>query len=1143
MSFPLDTLTGVYSRAALMPLLQAALARVSSCEQSLALFFLDLDDFKSINDAFGHARGDAILTQLGLRLRTLVGEGGQVVRYGGDEFLIILPTVDAGTAVAVGETLVTAIQEHEFTGDPPLRLRLSLGIALYPQDGTDVETLLGVADRRHYQAKRSGKGHVVGPNSPLAEWRRHPLVPPRLIEREAALEALRTWFNDLDVHHHGVLRVEAPPQGGETRFLEEVQRLARLRGLAVLALKGNPARSRRYLGALSEAARTWPLEVLPTQGLAPFFTALFREVARQNARGLLVTLDNPAWIDAASLQAVRVLLSEVTPWPLGIAYTTSGMAGDFRAPLYRVVQLQPLSAYGTRLWVRQVLQMEPEADFLTWLHAASGGLPGALEDLIEGLIAHQVLLPTANGWQFQASPSWSGFEPAQLRPVRSFHNLPEPLLWSPIVGREEEIWALERLLFQRRLVVVVGPGGVGKSRLAMQVAWEHLEDYPDGVFRYSVAGDRSLDEVAIGLGEVLGLTFHTPSISPWEQLLEFLRPRHILLLLEDVEQHPELRTFLWQCLDGAPRVHLLVTSRDALHLPAEWLYPLRGLACPPSPEVEGLEAYPAVQLFLQRAQQLQPAFSMAADDRQHVVELCQMSGGLPLAIQIVASWAASLGLTEAVHLIRQRPPWVEQVGGDHSSEQRLQDVLDSFWNLFSAEEQRVLLRLSIFRGGFTAEAARAVADASIFFLDGLVNKAYLNLGPEGRYRAHPLLHQYAEERLRAFPALAEETRRRHAEWMLWRVAQIGHALYGADQAWALQVLEHDYLNLRHAWKWGLDHQRFDLLLPVLDTLSSMLGTRGRFMEAAHWLNETLQALSGMDTAHEGEGRRFLGRVLVRRGEFAYHLGDYPESLKMLEKALDLLQMEAETQAYATALDSLASTLRALGRLDEAQERLQQALQFFRRIGDLRAVCEVINHLGVVAYQRGDNTLAAHYFRQALEVGRTLHYEGQVARALNNLANVALENGDYARAHALLNESLEMAQRLGSTALRAAVLDSLGKVALGLGEMEAAIHAFGRGLMVALESQAWPLLLEILTNLAGVWAQQGQVALALALLERVQNHPQAVYEIRRRAEALNQRLAALPVSEDDLVAACADWEGLSVEGMTRRALYLISGARP
>lgn len=137
----------------------------------------------------------------------------------------------------------------------------------------------------------------------------------------------------------------------------------------------------------------------------------------------------------------------------------------------------------------------------------------------------------------------------------------------------------------------------------------------------------------------------------------------------------------------------------------------------------------------------------------------------------------------------------------------------------------------------------------------------------------------------------------------------------------------------------------------------------------------------------------------------------------------------------------------------------------------------------------------------------------------------------------------MAQRLGSTALRAAVLDSLGKVALGLGEMEAAIHAFGRGLMVALESQAWPLLLEILTNLAGVWAQQGQVALALALLEQVQTHPQAVYEIRRRAEALNQRLAALPVSEDDLVAACADWEGLSVEGMTRRALYLISGARP
>src|SRR5690606_30122716 len=127
-------------------------------------------------------------------------------------------------------------------------------------------------------------------------------------------------------------------------------------------------------------------------------------------------------------------------------------------------------------------------------------------------------------------------------------------------------------------------------------------------------------------------------------------------------------------------------------------FPLRGLACPPSSDIEGLEAYPAVQLFLQRAQQLQPAFGMAADDHQHVVDLCQMSGGLPLAIQIVASWAASLGLAEAAHLIRQRPPWMEQAGTDRAGEQRLQNVLDAFWNLFSAEEQRVLLRLSVFRG-------------------------------------------------------------------------------------------------------------------------------------------------------------------------------------------------------------------------------------------------------------------------------------------------------------------------------------------------------------------------------------------------------------------------------------------------------------
>lgn len=1138
MDLPLDTLTGVYSRAALMPLVQAVLARAQPPERPWALFFLDLDDFKSINDAFGHARGDAILATLAAHLRAFLGDRGLVVRYGGDEFLVLLPNLEARAAVALGEELVTSVQNQEFSGEPPLRLRLSLGVALYPQDGTEIETLLGVADRRHYQAKRSGKGQVVGPYSPAPEWRYLPLVPPRLIEREAALGTLRTWFNDLEGHYRGVLRIEAPPQGGQTRFLEEVRRLAHLRGLAVLALNGNPALSRRHLGALSEAARTWPLEVRPAQGLAPFFAALFREVARQNARGLLITVDNPAWIDAASLQAIRALLSEETPWPLGVAYTTQGMAGDFRASLFSVIRLSPLSEYGTRLWVRQSLQMEPAPDLLAWLHAASSGLPGALEDLIEGLIAHQVLLPTLAGWQFQAPLAWAGLDPAQLRPPRPPHNLPEPLLWSPIVGREEELWALERMVFQRRLAVVVGPGGVGKSRLAMQVAWEHLDDFPDGVFRYSVAEANSLEDVALGLGEVLGLTFHYPALSLWEQLLDHLRPRHLLLLLEDTEHYPELRTFLLQCLDGAPRVHLLVTSRETLHLPAEWLYPLRGLACPPSAVAEGLETYPAVELFLQRVRQLQPAFALSGDERQQVAELCHLSGGLPLAIQIVAAWAASLGCAEALRLIRQRPPWSEDLSLSPGGEHRLRGVLDSFWNLFSPEEQRVLMRLSVFQGGFTTDAARVVAGASIFFLDGLAGKAYLSLEPEGRYRAHPILLQYARDHLHALPELEEETRYRHAEWMLWRAAQANARLYGAEQARALQTLEQDYPNLRQAWAWALERRRYDWLLAALDTLSTLLGTRGRFLEAAHWLNETLLALASEEVAVEAEARRFLAQVLVRRGEFAYHLGHYEESLGYLEQALALLDAENEVQAHALALDSLASTLRALGRLEEAQARLERALHLFRRAGNLRAVCEVINHLGVAAYQRGDNALAAAYFRQALDLGRTLRYEGQVARALNNLANVALEEGDFVQARAWLTESLEMARRVGAAALSAAVLDSLGKVHAGLGEWEAAAHAFGEGLVVALNSQAWPLLLEILTNVAALWARQGQIAHALALLESLRGHPQAVHEIRQRAEVVYRDLDRAAVTEEAGNAARAEWQGLTVEGMVRRALSLL-----
>lgn len=1133
-NLPLDALTGAYARAALMDILRRSMIQARREHQALALGFLDLDDFKSVNDAFGHARGDQVLSDLVEVLKRDLGPRGQVVRYGGDEFVFILPLQDAAQGIAIARALCASVASQEFPGKPPLRLSISLGLVIYPEDGRDATALINLADSRHYRAKRLGRGHVIGPQAVLTDGDPLLISPPRMIEQGAALEHLRGWLNELENSGSGVLRVEVPPGGGGTRFLEEAQRLARLRGYGILTLRGSPALTRRHLGALSDAARRWLLEVLPGEGLEPFFAALFASLARENARGLLLTLDGFNWLDTASLQAIQALLRQPANTPVGLVYVAHGPLGDFRAPLFRITTLKPLTERGVHIWLRQALRAEMPVGLAEWLFRASEGLPGHLETLTQNLIANRALFYADGTWHFQAAQAETVLAKRTTDALPVMHNLSDPLLWPMIVGRERELWTLERMLTQQRFAVLVGPSGVGKSRLAWQVAWENRAAFPDGVFRFSLAG-RSLDDIAFELAELTGLTLeHTFLL--WETVLDRLASRRILLVLEDLENHPEVGNRLLESLTRAPRVHILGTSRETLNLPPEWWLKLDGLAFPAEGAGGSIENYPAVQLFLQRS-------SLATLDHEtltRVGELCALARGLPLAILLLASWTSSLTLSQILSLVHQRRVWVasgEELPG--LAEESLQRVLDAFWHLLSPHEQGVLARLSIFRNGFSAQAALAVAEASPFFLDGLLNKTYLSLDEHGRYYLHLLLQQDAAWRLKRMPLLAEEARRRHAEWMLNLAEELAAQLIDDSHLLAMQTLRQEYENMRLAWEWAVEHQRYDLLAAALPALSRFLEARGRFLEGIHWLTELAQRLEALPTGNDRQLACLYSRVMVRRAQFAYHIGDFSSSLDYLDAARQRLDREQDWQDYAAVLDAMIRPLGALGRYDEARSVQEELIHLYRRAGQRHRYCDAMNHLGVIAYHQGDYTLAEGAFTQALEEARQLQHTGRIVRGLNNLSNIALERGDLPRARALLLQSLAEAQNLEISTLRGAILDTLGKIATRQGEVGEASQAFAGALEICLECRAWPLTFEVLSNVADMWAQFGSKEAAAILLEHVLAQPQALHQVRQRAQALYHTLHP-GLSPSALEEERQRWQPFSFEVVIHKALSLLRG---
>jgi len=413
------------------------------------------------------------------------------------------------------------------------------------------------------------------------------------------------------------------------------------------------------------------------------------------------------------------------------------------------------------------------------------------------------------------------------------HNLPpQP---TAFVGREAELAKIASFLNNplAQLLTLVGPGGIGKTRLALQAAARCVEPeanleqrFSDGVFFVSLAADEAMasGEAQSSLIAAIATTLRFDSYGPMlpqAQLLNHLREKDMLLILDNLEQLiPEARQ-LGHLLRFAPRVKLLVTSRARLNLQEEWLMEVPGLNVPSTAvPPESLAAYSAVALFVQQARRVLAGFTFSEAETESVIRVCQLVEGVPLGIELAASWLRMLTCKEIAVEIEQGLDFLttslQNVPERHRS---LRAVFDYSWDLLSPAEQETFRQLAVFRGGFHRQAAaRVVAAASLPMLAGLVDKSLLRRDAAGRYEIHDLLRRYAEEKLSADPMESERVRDRHCHYYAELMVAHQAGLKGEDVSEALTTLNVERDNVRAAWNWALSHRRVEELDMFMECL-------------------------------------------------------------------------------------------------------------------------------------------------------------------------------------------------------------------------------------------------------------------------------------------------------------------------------------
>jgi predicted ATPase/transcriptional regulator with XRE-family HTH domain/TPR repeat protein len=711
--------------------------------------------------------------------------------------------------------------------------------------------------------------------------------------------------------------------------------------------------------------------------------------------------------------------------------------------------------------------------------------------------------------------------PEPLAPTLGEGGVHLPLPAGPLIGRRLELAEIHSLLQdpQCRLLTLVGPGGVGKTRLVLQAARQLSEQnaFAQGVFFASLAMIDSPDFLVSAIAAATGFPFYGPDQK--DQLLNYLRNKQLLLVLDNLEHLLAGVDLLVDILNYAARVKMLVTSRERLNLREEWIFEIHGLPVPEPGQGGSVDEFSAIRLFVQSARRVQPTFTLKPSDLPHVGRICRLVDGMPLGIELAAAWVRLLSCQEIAVEIEKSLDFLATSWRDVPERHRsLKAVFDHSWKLLNPDEQAVLSRLAVFQGGFHRHAAEQIAGANLQLLSALVDKSLLRRVSAGRYELHELVQEYAGVQLAQQAQVAGEVKESFSQYYL-AFLQV-HAEQLPNDTAVRETVHAEIENLRAAWNWAVSLGRLEWISQGQDGLAAYYHLMGLPKEGTQAFQAAIQAVRRV-TSDAQTG--LLAWLQAHLASFLNEQASYEQARSAAQEAIELarqsgqaaaevsarlecglallrqVRLEAAQQEYELALAQArahslpaleALTLLRLGtlgfhrrRLEESMACFQQALQLYRRLDDSQGENQALMGIGSAFYLLGDFPGAREYLEQALAffvASGNRHGEGKV---LNNLGNVYFGLGINSTARAYYEKSLALVQEIGNRWGETVSLVNLGQACHRLGEFEPARSAYEVGMHLCREIGEWGGETGNLANLGLLAFDQGNYPLACQHLEQ------------------------------------------------------------
>jgi predicted ATPase/DNA-binding SARP family transcriptional activator len=710
-----------------------------------------------------------------------------------------------------------------------------------------------------------------------------------------------------------------------------------------------------------------------------------------------------------------------------------------------------------------------------------------------------------------------------------------PVLNTSFVGRDEKLSEIAAAINEPkiRLLTLIGPGGIGKTRLSVQVGEDQYQHFSSGATFVPLANLANTQNIVPAIASALNLSF-TNNASLEEQLKTFLRDKNMLLVLDNLEHLIEGAGIIFELLETCPMLKILTTSREALDFQNEYLIEVTGLRVPTNEHDENLETYDAVQLFVRLARRVNPRFSLEPDTKPYVARLCKMLYGSPLAIELATSWLRLLNVQEVSTEIQKSLDFLNVTQPDLPVRHRsLRAVFEHSWNLLTELEQTALKRLAVFKGGFRKDAAEKITGVGLRTLLTLVNKSLLQQTATGRIERHVMVSEFSLEKLTQDQFEYVLQLEKHGLYYFEFLEN--HAMGDANDQQYIKEIDEDLENIRSAWHWALINTRADQLMRSTD-LVVFYDRQARFEEGSRLFKEAIDVLNPDDVRHHAA----LGKALVDTAWLYRRLGkleardyaeqavnilrqssEHPEILMkalntlsafsidagesqrtriLLTEALILAREQENIQSQFNCLTNLAALEEDAGSFQYAKQLYEEILNLQQKTNNPFGIAMTLNNLGRLGLVMLELEVASSHLSRALQLSEQVNFDLLIPYLYSNLSQTAYKQKDYGLARDLCLKAISIKENV-DLKVKATVYMTLGRTETALGNMSDARNYFQKSLEIVWKIKELPIVMENLVGLAELNFKLGKFEKSFKLLNIVVQHPATEPWFKKDAEEL------------------------------------------